>query len=304
MNLVREILGRFERGSFAVFGILVGIISVIYMNSYGNLNSDIKQITAIIVGLVITSIFIQLGDLVQKDRISQILGPYYQLRNDRELYVRIQEFLADYDAIKKLDKVVFKQTALASLCTFVDKLSTLAEGRLSIDPREDLLYVITLLNESKSTIKASSFQNLPEYWSSPKGIRYVSAQEDFINNKEGKVTRIFILTDEETEIYKDIMLDQARRGIDVRIAPINDVPLSAREGYVIYDDSSVRTERSTTGFYKDATLIIDENIVRNYLRWFDDLFNGSALIIEIFPEEFQDQVEEIQNETSQSQTTC
>jgi len=282
-RIVRSLRG-FERINWTALGAAVGVVSAVLLGVY----SDVNTIVPITAGLAVTIIFMQIGEIAQRDRTGEILGTYYKIRRDRELHRYVEELVRAYLPVQDLKNDVFAQRAKTLLEASLDELSRLADGELHVDTHEELLFAIQQLASCKRELKACSWQDKIEYWDSPEGRCYVKAHRELIKGKKGKATRVFILRRDELDAYKRILLSQAEIGIEVRIAEEERLPPDCLEAYVLYDDSAVRIERLTRGFHKSATLSIDKNDIERYKRKFEEIWLRSKPLAEVFPNDVSD----------------
>ncbi len=300
MRRLMVFLGRFERGNFTVLGLAIGTLVAIILLIITQPDSNVEPIliqirtmSACIVGIAITILFAQIGEIVKLDRTAQILGPYNELRHNPKLYTKVEELITCYTKILETDHEVFTEKAWDILCEFIENLSLLTNGRLFIEPRFDLLFVTELLSICDKKISASSYKNY-EFWKSSQGEKYIKNQAVFANNPKRNVERIFILKKSEINKYKEILFDQKNKEINVLIALEEDIDESDQEGYVIYNDSAVRIERSTSNpLLKEATLIIDENVVKKYRREYVNLLLHSNPFEIYFRKDFKENLEDI-----------
>jgi uncharacterized membrane protein len=277
--LLKSIRGL-ERVSWTIIGTIVGILCAILLSLF----AQVEVAASITAGLAVTIVSIQIGEIAQRDHVAEILGPYYELRKDRIFYNQVQQIVDNYMTVQAFNSETFAAKSTQLLDVLVDELSLLADGRLHITTHEDLLFTIEQQSNCKSDLKAASWQDKIEYWDSPEGKNYVEAHRTFIEHAKGRITRVFILSRDELQEYKRIMLSQSKMGIDVRIAFVETLPADCLEGFVIYDNSTLRVERLVSGFHKSSILSIDQNEVRNYNRKFDGLFLRSVPISEVFDE--------------------
>lgn len=285
-RFLRPIRG-FGQAGWTVVGAVVGTLTGVLLSVLAE--ADIgSSVTA---GLAVTIIFMQGGEVIQRDRVADILGPYYKLRRDWELLQYVQDLVGYYMTAKDSDNEMISDTAREVLDAAVTELSFLAEGRLHINALEDFLVTIGLLKSCDLEMRASSWQNIVEYWTSPFGQRYLDEHKKFFERnkqrgREGKVIRVFVLEDDEVNDYKDIMLSQSKLGVDVRVARVaqENLPTDCLEGYVIYDNNAVRVESYISGIYLRSVFSIDPREVRKYHRKFDDLYLRSVPLSEVFPE--------------------
>lgn len=285
-RFLRPIRG-FGQGGWAVVGAIAGALVGVLLSVFAQ--ADIgSSVTA---GLAITIIFMQGGEIMQRDRVADILGPYYKLRSDRELLQYVQDLVGYYMTAKDSDNEMVSDKAREILDAALTELSLLAEGRRHINALEDLVVTIDLLKSCDLEMKASSWQNKVEYWTSPFGQRYLDEHEKFFErnrqrNKKGRITRVFVLEEHEVDDYKEIMRKQSEMDVEVRVARVTqeNLPTDCLEGFVLYDGSAVRVESYISGIYLRSMFSIDQREVRKYQRKFDDLYLRSVPLSEVFPE--------------------
>jgi hypothetical protein len=272
-------LQNFERINWTITGAVFGIAAAILLDVY----SDVERITAITAGLAVTIAIMQIGEIAQRDRTGEILGTYYRVRQDRELQHYVDEFVDTYTRVQALQDAEFMIRARNILQAFLDDLSLLAEGRLRIEPHEEMLLAIESINRCTKELQACSWRDTIEYWNLPEGRCYVDATKEAIDKRGISANRIFILKQDELEEYKDVLMSQAKLGIKIRVAFEEDLPDTSLEAYVLYDDSAVRIETWIRRSQKSATLSIDENDVKRYQRMFDEIKLRSRPLDEILP---------------------
>jgi hypothetical protein len=205
MKRMLEYVRGFERANWTILGAMAGILTKVLLSIYSSVDSQVS----IIAGLAVAIIFLQIGDIAQKDRVAEILGPYYELRRDGKLQRRVEDLIKFYITVRDFNNEMFINRARSSLDAFVDSLSILADGHLQVGVHEDLLFIIDLISSCAGKLRAVSWQNTIEYWNSPEGRHYVEAHQDFIHRRQGKATRVFIIGRDEIESYGKIMTAQA-----------------------------------------------------------------------------------------------
>ena len=285
LERVSKTLQGFERINWTIFGIVLGVLAALWFGNPNPSEQTIGQAIQFIAGVVVTIVFMQIGELAQRDRTSEILGTYFKVRRDENLHRQMDALVEHYLTVRDQGHNMFVERAKESVEKVVNELSLLADGDLHIDSHEELLFTIEQVKNCGYRVRACSWQDKIEYWDSPEGKSYVDAQRELIESKKGRITRIFILKDHEIQAYKQILLSQASMGIAVRVAPEEGVPPDCLEAYILYDDSAVRVERLTRGFQKSATLSIDPDDVARYAREFDQMWHRSRPLAEFFPDE-------------------
>jgi hypothetical protein len=263
MNLLKFLKGINLSIIGGVFGLALGIIL--------SVNTKVERNTAIIAGVVTTIAFMQLDELMQQNKIEKITGVLYKLKDDHELRHHIEKLVDLSLSIKAFGDSEYTTRYKTFLHMFQDQLSFIAEGRIRIEPHEEMLLAIEDLSRCNKKLHVSSWRDTVEYWRLPEGKAYVEATEQLIKEKGIEVIRIFILKQCELEEYKDILSEQKSKGIRVRVAIEENLPSECIEAYIIYDTQAVRTETLIRGYQKNAILSIDKNDIYRYVRKFAEL---------------------------------
>lgn len=273
MNLFRS---GFERANWTILGACIGTLSAVLLGIYTN----IETVVSITAGVCVTIVFMQVGEIAHRDKIGEILGTYYRVRENPALKVYVEQLIEKYLSIETLDDSDFTKNANGMLESLLDELSVLADGQLHIGVYEELLVAIEHLARCKHELRVSSWQDKIEYWESTEGKNYNNAQIELIKSGK-KITRVFILNGNELPLYKDVLSEQSQAGIEVRIADEEEIPSDLLEAYILYDDAMVRTERLLRGFHKTVTLIIDKDEVDRYERKFRELYLRSKPLTDV-----------------------
>lgn len=263
MNLLK----RLKAINLSIIGGIVGLALGIVLS----LISDVETITAITAGVVTTVAFMQLDELVQASQIEKITGIIFKLKNDHELRHHIEKLVDLSLSIKAFEDSEFTTRYKTLLHVFQDQLSFISEGRMRVEPHEEMLLAIESLSRCNKKLHVSSWRDAVEYWHLPEGKAYVEATEKLIKEKKVEAIRIFILKQSELEEYKNILLEQESKGIQIRVAFEEDLPSECIEAYILYDAQAVRTETLIRGYQKNAVLSIDKDDIYRYIRKFEEL---------------------------------
>jgi hypothetical protein len=251
--------------------VLGGLVGVLVSRA------DAKHLPALlgaVVGLLITILFLQIGELTEKDRFKDVLGTYQTLQDKPGLHHVIQRLIEFHQkAHDEYSTRILSERADEVLQRAVDDMAFLADGRRKVEVFEDLTFTLRGFEVAEREVLVSSYLDLPEYWTSSHGRAYVDVQREFIERKIGvaKILRIFIVDRAELQRYEQIIRDQVQAGIEVRVALREDIPDELLSAYVIYDEAAVRMETFVRGIYKSSVMSFDLNEVRQFRRSFQEL---------------------------------
>ena len=126
MRGVIRFLQGYEKVPWTIAGIVTGVITGAYLT-----NSDPEQsLSAAAVGMLITIIFIQVGELAEYRTTRDLLGSYYKLRHDHILLHIIELIIEYYIKTRNYNNTLFVDRADSVMQYCIDELSFLADGRL------------------------------------------------------------------------------------------------------------------------------------------------------------------------------
>lgn len=267
---------RMGRINWVAIGGALGIALGFYLE----IVKDIETAISIIAGIALTIAVTQLGEIIHKDQIRDVLGTFYQVRQDRFLHDKLDVLIEYYLSIKSFNSDLFDERTREMVVAFLDEISLLANGQLKVEHHEEVVIGNKLAESCKKNIKASSFMDKVEWWDSPEGKAYVEKNVKLVK-RGGKVLRVFILAKEQISDYEKILAYQSEKGVQVYIGIREEIPNHLIESYAIFDDECVRLESLTTGYEVSSMVFIDERTVRQYLRKFEEILLRSKKMTDV-----------------------
>ncbi|MBK8810459.1 MAG: hypothetical protein IPN69_06945 [Acidobacteria bacterium] len=136
----------------------------------------------------------------------------------------------------------------------------------------------------KINVRAISYQD-NGFWDEPAGKDFLKAHSEMIN-KNVRITRIFILSEEEIVSQRRVIEQQLTMKIEVKIAEKAKLSAKELEDFVIYDDNYVRYAKlitvTETNTLKHATLTVDTNQVKGFIDKFNSLYAKSVEATEFY----------------------
>jgi len=94
--------------------------------------------------------------------------------------------------------------------------------------------LVSLVEGARTEIKAATYYFNESFWKSAVGIKYLQTNREVIA-KGVKITRIFILKDDEIARLKEVIDDNINAGVNVFIALAKDLESNLREDFLIKD---------------------------------------------------------------------
>jgi hypothetical protein len=227
--------------TFQIVGFLISAIV-----SIGFLLAEQKAITSVILGFVLAALTqgfdIQKRLTASEERLLLASALSKDLYLDEWLLDHIQQIVDDYQAIKTIWFRMFKQRGDEAITQCREIIHGLKEGEwIDVSGRTGLQKEETLKYATRKggTLKAVAAVD-PLYWRSLEASIWVRANAAAVNDGV-KVTRIFNYPKETLQGMIDVMEKQRNLGIEVYVAPAEDVPSEYIADYIIFDDRIVHT---------------------------------------------------------------
>lgn len=263
--------------------VVVGVIISICIPLIFTVNVKVIELTdSLVISLLVVIIALILQYLHHSYSISELISDFLivdkDLKQYPELYSRLKSIVSGYGQIMCNESPLSKKRLEKLIKEHEISIRELADGRIIVEPDEEIPIAIYLWNLSKKVVKCTSYVNPKEWWQTEGGKRYLKANKQ-ARERGVEIIRVFIISRErhdEWEAIKHLIREQNGIGIDVRVVDINDVPVRVLKDFAIYDDKIVGSgELTREGARARAYFIINETEVASYLRDFKTLLNRS-----------------------------
>lgn len=157
-----------------------------------------------------------------------------------------------------------------------NNLNDLFEEELILDKAESMECLKNIFINSNSTINAVSWsEDQAEFWENPYGKLILKLNKDAVENRNVKITRIFILTQDQrkNDKVKRIIKNQEDIGISVLIASEELLPKELINDFLILDNEllfHLKLNNETT-FIDQCGLSVNTKSVREMMQSFNQL---------------------------------
>lgn len=209
------------------------------------------------------------------------------LNEDDSFRKAIYVLAKDYIEIKtsKREQQLLLVEAQKAVNDCVAAVAELANGRLSIDEehRRQIL-MQRVVAESTQSIKAITYlaAGFDGWWSGSLGRKYFKEQDEAIRQRGVSITRIFIISDQETENLRQRFHEQISIGIHVRVVELELLPKALRRNFLICDDLWLIDSRfNREGKNDGGHISIDEADIHAALEKWNDLMGLSEPVNDV-----------------------
>lgn len=157
------------------------------------------------------------------------------------------------------------------------KLKDLMEGRVRLTDENVFFEVIELSRKFSKTLHAVTLSDVTKWGIDERCETYLKEQRRAIKERGAQVTRVFILTDEETQDKKirDAIDRQHEMGITIRIARRETLPSRLIEDYAIFDSDVVVWAAFSSESVVTETLTKNRGDVLEYEKRFKNIITRS-----------------------------
>ncbi len=199
---------------------------------------------SLLLGVLIALIKIKADVSKNHDESIEAIGISNGLNADGNFRKAIYKLANDYIEIKtaKPQEHLLTEEAQKAVDNCVAAVAELANGRMSIDEehRRQIL-MCRIVGECTESVNAVTYLSAGHdgWWSGALGQKYFREQEKAINERGVKITRIFIVSDQETQNLRERFTSQTNIGVDVRVAEQPQLPKTLLRNFLICDDKWV-----------------------------------------------------------------
>ena len=243
--------------ALAILGhVLLGLVS----NSDERLNVIGAGVFAIL-GLILL-------ELRERSQTARLLSLLENARGDNWLISHLEQLVADHVEIMTSEDTLFSERAREHIVDVVGKMSDIAEGHIDIQPLQESVFTIKLVDKCDRALDAISIQD-DEWWSSPLGHEYLERHK-LLLKRGGRVRRVFVLPNDENKRRRLVSAMAAQRDLKIDVRSIAETKLRPehRKDFVIYDDRYVRW--GLTGEPRAAQLSRNPDDIAEARNIFDD----------------------------------
>ncbi|MBI4392497.1 MAG: hypothetical protein HY556_01685 [Euryarchaeota archaeon] len=271
-NLVRA-LGDVEFVKFLFFDVFFALI-VGLIAWFVSKDSVTSLLLSLLVSLVLLTIELRFQLTLTGQNLTKALGFEHGALQDGFLVKSVPELVDSYSALVGTHDGFFIERAQRVVSECNSDVKNLRDGYFKVGPEEFNSVVSTMLAHTKTSMFGTVFVKLADYWNEGSGRAYL--EENFKATKRGvKITRVFFLEDPthlNAEV-RDLMVAQARGGIDVRIAMTQKLPPDLMRDIGIFDEDYVWWSELVPGAMglQQAGIYRDEREVRRALGLRDRL---------------------------------
>lgn len=230
-----------------IVGIMLSVVvaTVLLMLKFSSLESI--SISLLLGGLIIL-IKIKADVSKNHDESIEAIGISKGLNADETFRQAIYNLANNYIEIKtaKVQERLLIEEAQKAVDDCVAVVAELANGRISIDEehRRQIL-MCKIVSECTESVNAVTYLSAGHdgWWSGALGRKYFHEQEKAIKERGVKITRIFIVSDQETQNLRDRFASQTEIDVKVRVAEKPLLPKPLLRNFLICDDKWVIDSR-------------------------------------------------------------
>jgi hypothetical protein len=307
----------FENSLFlTVLSVLVGVVFRALAMKFGGGNSQVSFLIGV-AGVILT---LQIGSLYRyreisdqvvalKDGLGDHTGKLEQhhkllgesiaflepaISNDNLLAI-MSKIAISYREVQLLKQVypcckdffAWKEDSLFQF--LIPRLQQLARGEIVIDNSSKELTTNKdfLTRLPVREVRAVCYQE-GDFYDRPEGKAFLRAHTVMMKENDIKVSRIFILQEDEVSSQRRVIEEQVRIEIDVGIITSDKLKDGECEDFVIYDNEYVRFakvyEHIGTNTLKHATLIVNTDKVKEFIERWESLSARSTDATEFYTE--------------------
>ncbi len=245
-----------------LFSISIGVIMVISRND---------TLSGLTIGLLSTLVTLGFDLVVRQAKTEKTLIEAMEMSQifaDEVVRDSLKEIGDSYQIIKSYDYDVFSRVAEASIQECRIKTSELASGSLRFEGTSVQELGSIEYENAKDHIKVMH-KNDMDYWISPFGKNYFERNLEALRRKI-KITRIFLISDEEAKKYIHILQKQEEAGIEVII--MNPQFVNPGRDFLLFDNKILmHYYTDLQNQYKIEEIIVSPERVKHAIQQFDIL---------------------------------
>jgi hypothetical protein len=266
----RKALPRHSRQRIpaTIYPLVVGLaIAVIGHVLLGWVERDGERLNIIGAGVFAIAGLI-LFELRERSQTARLLSLLERARGDDWLISHLERMVDNYADITASGDALFLARAREHIVNVAGEISDTAEGHIDVQPIQESVFTIRLVDECAHTLEAISIQD-EEWWSSPLGHEYLERHKAVL--KQGvAIRRIFVMTNDHEARARltQAMTAQLQIGIDVRAISEEKLRPEQRRDLVIYDRRYVRW--GSTGEPRSARLSRNPDDIAEASNIFED----------------------------------
>jgi len=181
-----------------------------------------------------------LFELRERSQTARLLSVLEKARGDNWLISHLEHIVDNYTDIMTSGDTLFFARAREHIVDIAGEISETAEGHIDVQPLQESVFTIKLVDECTRTMDAISVQD-DEWWSSPLGHEYLERHKAVL--KHGVIIRRIFVMPADGEAHAQLiraMAAQREIGIDVRSISAEELRPEQRHDLVIYDGRYVR----------------------------------------------------------------
>jgi len=203
---------------------------------------------SLLLGVLIALIKIKADVSKNHDEAIEAIGISKGLNADEKFRKAIYDLANKYIEIKtaKPQECLLTEEAQKAVDDCVAAMAELANGRMLIDEehRRQIL-MCRIVSECTESVNAVTYLSAGHdgWWSGALGRKYFQEQKKAIKERGVSVTRIFIVSDQETQNLRDRFTSQIDIGVKVRVAEQPQLPKTLLRNFLICDDKWVIDSR-------------------------------------------------------------
>jgi len=238
-----------------VIGVVISIALAIILVLTGQ-----DQATSLLIGLAVTIITLLIDIIARlgesEARIIKISEFGNSLASDSWLFDILRQIVTDYRVVKTRNYDTYIRRMGAALVECRDVVHSLSEGYLITDTMSEFSLGRRGINNAEKEIKAVQYAN-PSFWRTLFGEKYLESNEEAV--KRGvKIVRIWIQSKEMLSEYRDILIAQESKGIQVLIAETPIIPSALLEDSAVIDGQLyIKLELTLDGHARHERISID-----------------------------------------------
>jgi len=203
-------------------------------------DTSTSLIISLITGIIFLIVEIRFQLISVKEEIIDAVGIQVEAAKDEFLVTIVQKMIDDYYGICLEKDALFLKYAQDAMSGCIERLGQLREGQMPVSREEVYELDIALWDTVRISAFAMDFLNTSSYWTRGGGQKVLQKNEEAIA-RGVKITRVFILhnVDEITSDIKILIDLQAKKGIDVKVAIVDDLAQDLLQDMVVFDDKYV-----------------------------------------------------------------
>jgi hypothetical protein len=277
---------RFFRKNWnLLFSVFIGVSTIcfgIYKN-HSNTDATRDGALAFTISLLITLLF-RLNNYQQLVEDSQdLVNKFIRLLTRRPQIAQTVEYAYKADEFNNEFYRFFLKKIFNDYNTHLQAISL---GKYVCNAETELTLTKSILECCNKCLKAVSFQD-ESWWTSNEGILYLENHDKYIDKKNEKAVRIFIIESKSADSLKEIFRRHKELEIEsyVLYTDTDHIDEKYKIDFVIYDDYMLRraSEVKNIDGGKDALFTTEEFQVQKYMDLFNQLLKLAKTKNHIIP---------------------